>query len=78
MSIPDNAVGFMAASNSSPEEYIGSKGDAARYRIVSRSSYTMVLEQVAEVAHSGNTYLGVICSKDFSVSYWVNNTRPLP
>lgn len=78
MSIPNNAIGTIATDNNAPESNRGTSSAASRFRIVSKSDTKLVVAQIATVAHSADNYLGAIYSADFSTSYWVNNTKPLP
>lgn len=76
--IPDSAKGVWATNNNAPEEYKNVVNDAYMYEIVEKTESRMVLRQIREVSHSVRSYLGGIYSNDRSVTYWVNNTRPLP
>lgn len=71
--LPSDAVGWLSANNLDPTSGIA---QGWRVRLVEQSFWHAAFEW--NVEFSPRNFLGCITSRDGSVVYWVNNTRPLP
>lgn len=76
--IPDDAVGILADNNNLPLANINENHDNWLFDIVSKENTSMRLTQRIEAAHGRSTYLGGIVSRNRSIIYWVNDSKPLP
>lgn len=78
MNLPGNAVAIIASSNDNPLEYKDLLDNNYIFTISERSDERIVFVHTTTSATSRDYYIGAIVSRDRSVVYWVNESRPLP
>ena len=71
-------MGVFSDDNNLPLKYRGTSDARNLFDLLEYSSNSMTFHPRISVAHQSNNYLGAIVSQDWSVVYWMNNTRPLP
>ena len=76
--IPNDARIVWATDNNNPEEFKGTNVGQYRFVIVSKTNNEMELRQEVEGSHGVLSFVGAIYSREWSVTFWVNNTNPLP
>ena len=76
--IPYDAIGIYANDNVNPLLFRYSTSNDVVYAITERTDNFIKLQAIEPSESHGNNYLGAIVSKDRSIVYWTNTSKPIP